>query len=80
MIKIKDRVKDIFGGIRRFSREHNQRLTAILVVSRMIVFLTFIVVALVMYNIGNRLLSGILVLAVSLYMIFNKMESMSRGF
>ena len=51
----------------------------LLKVSKLFVFLTFIYTAWVMYWLGRYAISGVIVLAVSLFLIFNKLESMSRG-
>jgi len=50
----------------------------ILITSNLIVFITFIVTAFIMYKLENRDIAIVLFLAAFLYILFNKIESMDR--
>ncbi len=53
-------------------------LRPILITSNLIVFITFIITALIMYKIGNRYIALVLFFSAFLYILFNKIESMDR--
>ncbi len=64
-------IKEIFNYIKNLIRP-------ILITSNLIVFVTFMVTAVIMYRLGNRDIGLILFIAAFLYILFNKIESMDR--
>jgi len=67
----------LMGKIREFSRRHNRLLTSIFKVSKIIVFITLIYTAGVMYSLGSMIISGVIGLLAILFLILNKLDSMS---
>ncbi len=61
--------------IKEFSEEHRRQITATHTITKLIVFATLIYTSIVMYKLGNLLLSGIIALVVVLYLILTKLDN-----
>ena len=61
--------------IKEFCRENRRRITTIHSITKLIVFATLIYTSIVMYNLGNLWLSGIIALVVVLYLILTKLDN-----
>lgn len=65
--------------IRDFLMKHHRKITAIHTITKLIVFVTLIYTAMVMYFLGNLVLSGVIALVVVLYLILTKLDSLISG-
>jgi len=64
------------NAVLKYIKRHAGAFAVVLLVSRMIVFFSFLYTATILYNIGYQVTAGILGLAAVLFLILNKLEKL----